>query len=379
MSQNTSIKSNLLIVICCAVLCTILTLGLWPFRSPKNQVYWLENRNGIRFGRYGTVASFRVFDGTSGPGSSIEIWLQPRRIWDSGTFLAFYNPTTQRTLSFRQSRTHLLLQQRSPEDRRRRTKLYTDNILQRSGSNFLTITSGPRGIRIYNDGVLATVSSRFRLIPADFYGRLVIGDSPGEPDNWSGQFFGLAIYGRQLNANEVLMHYSTWARTGRPTISLDEYALAVYVFNEHHGAIIRDQTGRGVDLQIPERYQVLDKIVLEPFWSEFSMSRSYMSAVFKNIIGFVPLGFCFYAWWSMILRPKWAAVATIVLGTTVSITIEILQAFLPTRGSGTTDIITNTLGTWIGVALCAMSSAMPARFSRSLPFSISRERSGSSG
>jgi VanZ family protein len=321
------------------------------------------------------VESFRVFDSPSRPGATIEIWLQPRRIWDSGTFLAYYNSTTQRTLSFRQSQTDLLLQQQSPKDRRRRTKLCADNIFQRSGSDFFTITSGPQGIQIYNNGVLAAASSHFRLLLADFSGRLVVGDSPGQPDSWSGQFLGLAIYERQLNANEVLADYSTWTQTGRPTIGTVEYARALYLFNEHNGAVIHDQAGRGIDLQIPEKYQVVDKIVLEPFWTEFSMSRSYWSAVFKNVVGFVPLGACLFAWLSMSLSPRRAALATITLGTTVSLTIEILQGFLPMRQSGMSDIITNTLGTSIGVASYRILLPLLARCSRWFSFSIPPEKS----
>jgi len=366
-------KSNLLKLICMVVLCTILTLGLWPFHSPRNHVSWLEQKNGIRFKRYGTVASAGLFHTTTGPGASVEIWLQPDRIWDSGRFLSFFNSTTRRTLSFRQAQTDLLLQQQCPEDRRP-TKLYTDNIFRRFRSDSLTITGGPQGVEIYDQGILVKTSSHFRLSPANLCCRVVIGDSPGQPDSWSGQFFGFAIYERQLNANEVLAHYSTWTRTGRPAIGRHEHAVALYLFDEHNGTVIHNRTGLGVDLGIPDKYQVLDKIVLEPFWSEFNISRSYWDAVFKNIIGFVPLGFCFYAWWSLMLRPKRAALATIALGATVSITIEILQGFLPTRQSGTSDIITNMLGTSIGVALYRISSPVLGRFSPLAVFFHPREK-----
>jgi hypothetical protein len=355
-------KSKLSMYISIAVLGFILIVGLWPFHSPRNNVTWLEHKNGIRFKRYGTVVTSGAFHTTSGAEASIEIWLQPRRIWDSGTFLALYDPITQRSLSFRQSQTGLLLQQQSPEDRGRRTKLYVDNIFQRSRSGFLTITGGPQGIDIYDDGVIVKTSSRFRLSPANFCCHLVIGDSPRQPDSWLGELFGLAIYERQLDASEVLAHYSTWTQTGRPAMGHDQHALARYLFDEHNGPAIHDHTGLGGDLRIPDRYQVLDKIVLEPFWNEFSISRSYWYAVLKNIIGFVPLGFSFYAWWSSTLRPKRAALATVALGTAVSIAIEILQGFLPMRQSGTSDIITNMLGTWIGVASYRISSPVLARF-----------------
>ena len=118
-----------------------------------------------------------------------------------------------------------------------------------------------------------------------------------------------------------------------------------------------------MNLYIPEKYVVLDRIFLEPFWTEFSMSRSYWSAVLKNIVGFVPFGFCFCACLSLrkIRRP---ALATVILGTLVSLTIEILQAYLPTRDSGMTDLVTNTLGTYTGViAWRAVGPILAARFS----------------
>ena len=109
------------------------------------------------------------------------------------------------------------------------------------------------------------------------------------------------------------------------------------------------------DLYIPVKYEVVDKIRLEPFWEEFEFTRSYWSGNLKNIVGFLPLGFFFYFYFSTAYAPRKAALAAVALGAFVSLTIEVLQAFLPTRDSGTTDLITNTLGTCLGVLCCRVA------------------------
>src|SRR5665811_563615 len=100
-------------VICFAVLCVVLTLGLWPFHSPKSEVTWLGSRNGLRFGEWSTVISSTAFPMTSAEeeaSGSVEVWLQPRRIWDSSTFLAFCTPGNPHQFSLRQSQVDLELQ-----------------------------------------------------------------------------------------------------------------------------------------------------------------------------------------------------------------------------------------------------------------------------
>jgi glycopeptide antibiotics resistance protein len=127
--------------------------------------------------------------------------------------------------------------------------------------------------------------------------------------------------------------------------------VALYLFDEHAGPVIHNQVPSGTGMYIPDRYQVLDEVFLKPFWEEFYPRWSYCRDVLINIIGFIPFGFLFCAYLSLAGRIKKPALVTILLGFMVSLTIESLQAYLPTRDSGTTDLITNTLGTCLGVWL----------------------------
>ncbi len=364
-------SKRLLSAVCLAVLCIILTLGLWPFHSPQNQVTWLRGSNGLSFGRSGTVLSPTAFQMPSAGDETcctIEIWAQPRPYQNSATLLAFYAPENPYQLRLRQSLTDLRIQAEIPNGpHSAATKnFYVPEVFRRARPVFITITSGEQGTKVYIAGRFAGMDSKLRIPKSAFTGQILLGDSPLQPDSWSGQVRGLAIYDAELNASQVFQHYDTWTKNGRPEVSVQERNVALYLFDEHTGRIVHNQVKSGIDLYIPERYMVVNKIFMEPFWKEFNMSRSYWSAVLKNIVGFIPLGFCFYAYVS-VLQIKRATLFTVFLGCVVSVTIEILQAYLPTRDSGMTDIITNTLGTWGGVLLYQRVS----RFARLLQKSLS--------
>jgi glycopeptide antibiotics resistance protein len=90
---------------------------------------------------------------------------------------------------------------------------------------------------------------------------------------------------------------------------------------------------------------------LVPFWKEFRPNREYVNDLVINILGLVPLGTCFAALFAWLVSRKWALSYVVILGVCVSLTIEVLQAFLPARSSGTTDLITNTTGSALGAWL----------------------------
>ena len=131
--QQDGMKTRFLVldVICIAVLCVILTLGLWPFHSPENGVTWLKGHNGVRFRKYGMLISARVFPimtAESGASASVEVWLKPRRIWDHGTLLGFYTPENLYQFSLRQSETTLEIRAENSNESHHLPRFYIQNV-----------------------------------------------------------------------------------------------------------------------------------------------------------------------------------------------------------------------------------------------------------
>ncbi len=322
---------------------------------------WLENQNGIRIDRYGTVVSSGQFEPASsdGPSCSLEVWLKPRRTWDKGTFLAFYNPLNGRRFSLQQHYTDLVLG-RDDEDEYRQVHFDVDEVFRRK-QVLITVTSDGQDTEVYLDGNLIAHSSRFGLSLKDLAGKLIVANSPVQGNSWSGQLLGLAMYKNELGADQVAQHYQDWMQTGKPNITAGDRALAIYLFDERAGQTIHNQVRTGVDLYIPVRYLVVDQALLEPPWKEFRRKGTHWDDVLLNIAGFMPLGFLFSAYFTSVWRVKHGVWAVIALGAIVSLTIEVLQAYLPTRDSGVMDVITNTLGTGVGVVLYRVAALSLAR------------------
>jgi hypothetical protein len=347
-------------VVCTGVLCGILVAGLWPFQAPPNDVTWLAGNRGVHFGRHGTILSSSELKLGHGEGElarSLEIWLTPASVWQTpSTVLAFYNQEDPGKFALRQSYEALALEtdSRTQPHGVGRARLLLDHVFQPRRSVFITITSGPQRTAIWVNGSLAQTASPF---PLESSGTLVVANSPVTDDSWSGDLRALAIYNSELTQEKILSHYKTWTTLGSAQLTQNDRAIALYLFDDGYGNIIRNRLGAGVDLYIPKHFMILNQRLLTPFWKEFSWDQPYWSAVLVNLAGFVPLGFFFCAYFESVTLLKRATLTTVALGLGVSLMIETLQGFLPTRDSGTTDVITNTLGTCLGTVLYVRTPA----------------------
>lgn len=355
-TPSEEVEIMLLRAICALVLLGILVAGLWPFHTPRNEVSWLSRGNGIFFGKHGSIVSAGMFQLNPSPGNgacSLEIWLEPSRIAASGTILAFYRPEgSAPEFALRQSLGDLTLQRISEESHRRRnTKIFIDDVFSQQKPVLVTISSDGLGTTIYADGVPVKNSSNFRFSSDDLTGQFIVGNSPVTTDTWSGRVMELAIFNRELSAQEVSERYTNLISGTQRSLSGSDGAVALYLFNERNGNAVHDHLDSAPDLLIPKRFFVLREPFLELPWNEFYPKWSYWKNVGINLAGFIPLGLFFCAYVSSARIVKRPVGVTIVLGFVVSLTIEVLQAFLPTRNSGMTDLFTNTLGTALGAIL----------------------------
>jgi hypothetical protein len=351
--MDTDIQTKLLRAICLCVLSGILVAGLWPFHAPRNEVGWLSDGSGLLFGQHGSIVSASPFKAhaTHGDSScSLEIWLEPSRIDSGGMILAFYSSENRRvSFSLRQYQAGLVLEHTSPGSSVKKSEIYVGEVFSGLKPALVTITSSEAGTATFADGTLLKKVPNLAISNRDLTGQFVIGNAPTTPYSWSGRLKGLAIYDRELSTAEVSRGFVDWAKGNQPDTAKGEGVVARYLFDEGKGNIVRNQIDSATDLIIPERFFVLHPQFLERPWDEFRTGWSYWKNVGVNVVGFIPLGLFFCAYFSQVRKAEYSAALTIALGFATSLTIEVLQAFLPTRDSGMTDLLTNTFGTVVGV------------------------------
>ena len=335
-------------ILCGVILCVILTAGLWPFLPPRNDAAWVGGRNGIRFGGHGVIFASGPQPPARSPAAgpcSLEIWLQPARTRAAGTIVAFYSPTAPTEFSLFQEGASLgfrLHNERNPNGPHFYERL--GDLFSSGKPVFLTIASTSNVTSVYVNGVLAKTMPDFPLALQNLQGQLIAGTHNAD-DGWAGQLLGIAAYERALTPAEAAQHYEVWTQTGRPESLAGTGSVWLYLFDEHRGTVAHEALGSGAGLNMPVRYTAI-----HPHYLDASRPhRRDLSDILLNIAGFAPFGFFFYAAFSSSRASALTAATVILLGMTISFGMETWQAYLPSRSSSLTDLVTNTLGTALGI------------------------------
>ena len=348
-------------ILCAIAILAILIATLWPFDFfPRNRVSWLPEDHGIRFSGAGVVVSkapLRAAGTEPSKFCSLEILLRPAAIKSVYTILSFYVPNNPRQFLVRQYTDGLLVWHDfvDGQNRVKFAKFDVEHTFKQGKLLLLTMTFGPNGTVVYLDGSKRQVISRFTISQTDLAGQMAIGTSAAQYELWPGEIRGLAIYSKELTPTEVLRHYRDWIDQGPVDPGDLDGAVARYGFTEGAGPDIHNAVVPGPDLEIPKRFEVPNKALLRSPARDFETSWNFMSKLLWNIAGFVPLGFmvCAYLAWTRSRRQ--AILYTSLAGGVLSFMIEALQFYIPQRDSGTTDIITNTLGATLGAVLARPS------------------------
>ncbi len=368
-------KSLVAGIICLLTSGIIIVAGLWPFElNPVNKVEWMQNGEGIRFYGQGMILSRDplVIQGTASGNASVTIELLARPNKEISTMVAsiltLYDGQQEQFI-FGQWKKELII--RIPavkaDNHRRYREIGVENILNKDTTHLITVISNREKTAIYIDGKPAKRSRLFSLIPKDqrLSGQLVLGNSPEGTNPWNGTFLGVAVYDDMLTSQEIRDHFHAWQKHGQPLVS-NEHAgsqsdkptslraakpVALYLFDEHNNDKIRDQARAHNDLLIPATFKPLRRTSLGMPERDQWFSRANLKDVAINIIGFAPLGFFLSARLRRVKNLPAPCVygVTLLIGTCLSLAVELVQAYLPARDSSLMDVFSNILGTAFGV------------------------------
>ena len=349
----------------CFLICLILIVaGLRPFNfKPQNKVEWLLGERGVRFFGQGMIYGPGPLDSKrykylNGDSNSLVFWAQagPQSKRAPARIISFWDGQKSESLFIGQRKSELVFWYKNVTRTSHKDLGYRGMVLgslsDKDVKHFIGITSGNQGTAVYLDGNLAKNRPDFLLRPEniEMSGNIVLGNSPTGEDDWKGRLMGLAIYNRSLTSDEISQSYLSWKAEGHPH-SQEEGLVALYLFDEGNGQRVRNHTGPGPHLEIPVTFRPLRKSLLSPPWRDFRLSPSYLSDAFINIAGFVPFGFFLTALFLKTRRlAKRRVLIVTLLGGAMSLAIELLQFFLPTRNSNLNDLLCNIVGTALGIA-----------------------------
>ncbi|MBN1625414.1 MAG: VanZ family protein [Deltaproteobacteria bacterium] len=364
MIKNSNTRFILLIAFSLAILIITLYFGL----SGKgfhfsNNVAWLKNEPGIRFGNYGIayalIDNYQIKNAISATGHfSIETAFKPEDFDTAGfdLILSLHDGKDDSQLIVGQYRSHIIVMNGDDYSNKRKIKRISADIFSDPPKKLLlTITNGDEGTRLYADGMLIASRQDLNLrMPQGDNIRVTLGNSVYGKSSWRGEIYGLALYKGILDRETIEESFNSWPKDRIFPFQEDQNPFLFFTFDEGNGPEATDHVTGTQKLKMPPGFHVLKKRLIALSWSDFQASKGFFTDFIINLLGFIPLGFILCALFSGSggIFQKKAILFSAVLCFSISLFIEIAQAWIPSRSSQGLDLILNTTGALIGTTIC---------------------------
>jgi len=356
-------RLKLLVGLVIAIFFGVLFFGLKPKDFTfTNGANWISERPGIRFSKYGIAYTDpfveSIEEGISElNGFSIIIAFKPESFHEEGFnfILSIHNGKNCDQLLVGQWRSYIIVMNGDDYPNKRKTPRIAANIFSLTPRKIiLTISTGKEGTKVYVGSQLVKTNSDLILrLPKGDKTRLVLGNSVYGKHSWNGEIYGLAFYDFPLNAHETVFQTKRWYKEKDLSFAKKNKPVVLYLFDEGAGIRAFDHGEGKLHLEIPPRMQALEKIILSPPWIGLKLNRKFFIDIIVNFIGFIPLGFVIAATLIEInvTSKKRVVLMTVALCFIISLTIEIVQAWVPSRISSMADLAFNTSGALIGAVI----------------------------
>jgi hypothetical protein len=230
-----------------------------------------------------------------------------------------------------------------------------DNVLTKKTPFFITFVKFNDTIQLFVNGKL--VANKAVLFPDtanNFKKKLfVIGNSSKGNQQWNGGLYALAAFNKKLTQQKIEKHYKLWEKD-RSYSQLRDESVFFYSFDSKFQRIYKNGSlnSDSSELIIPNHLLQLQKDFLVPPWIDFRWEKDYAIDVIQNLLAFIILGVLATASFSYLNLNRNILISISTLNSLlISITIETLQIYLPTRSSQLSDLILNTAGGFLGALI----------------------------
>ena len=378
------------------LLIIIIIVGLWPLNFfPKNHVK-IDSTTGVNLGRPGTAYTSLPPNKLRNPSAfTVAICLTTDSSGLTGfeNILGYAAAAQESNFILGQWKDGLGLHLQA-DGRSQEIHFGEYGVLRKGQRVCCLISCNGEALTLYENGKIKKKRTGSFIFSewVDSY-PLVIGTDGNGQSQWGGTIHEIAIYDRALTSGEgegykdrreANVGGGQWSVDGeRNKIKVGERQEATgqrkregaedtrpvihYVFKPEntYETTFRGQKaigvrdlgkGRAADLVITGYFTPYKRAFLEKpskNWKDYH--RNIIEDMLVNLFGFVPLGVLLFMKLERKGSPRVFCVTfAVAVGFAVSLTIEVLQAFLPTRNSSMLDLIMNSTGTLLGACYMAV-------------------------